>query len=303
MRIQLFLSLLLLCLAPGCAVIPYHYTSDLPNPPIWRDQPQIETGRPNAFLDTVGNVVSLPSKIILLNGKVDNHRISARTVADLESFLQQNDLRNVKIRVNQYAPGGEWIRLFRNRSVGIGWRVTLGVLTNVYYTILPGRIFGGDHYNPFTNTVSLYSDHSAIALHEAGHAKDFAQRRYKGSYAFLRLLPLVPLYQEAKATGDTVGYLRERQETRREKRAYKILYPAYGTYIGGEILNWVPAGQEVSYLVLFGAALPGHLVGRIKAAATPEAPALAPDESREAPLAGPVLVPAAESTRPGEERQ
>lgn len=301
MRVQLFSAFLML-LTAGCAAVPYQYTSDLENRPIWRDQPQIEVGRPNTFLDTLGNVVSIPAKIILLNTKVDNHRISPKTVADLETFLEGNDLRNVKIRINQYAPGGEWIRLFRNRSVGLGWRVTLGVLTNVYYTILPGRVFGGDHYNPFTNTVSLYSDHAAIALHEAGHAKDFAGRRYKGSYAFLRMLPLVPLYQEARATGDTIGYLRERQETRREKRAYKILYPAYGTYIGGEILNWVPAGQEVSYLVLFGAALPGHLVGRIKAATTPEAPALA-DESREAPPADPVLLPAAESTTPDEERQ
>ena len=42
----------------------------------------------------------------------------------------------------------------------------------VFYTIFPGRVFGGDRYNPFTNTINLYSDHPSIALHEAAHAKD-----------------------------------------------------------------------------------------------------------------------------------
>lgn len=278
---RILVPLLLLALS-GCAAVPYRYGTELENRPIWRDQPQIEVGRPNAFVDTVGTLVSIPSKIILFSTKVDNHRISPETIVALKEYLSANDLGNVKIRANQYAPGGEWIRLFRNRSVGMGWRVTLGVLSNVFYTILPGRIFGGDNYNPFTHTVSLYSDHPAIALHEAGHAKDFAERKYKGTYAFFRLFPLVPLYQEGKATGDAVGYLRDRQETASEKNAYKILYPAYGTYIGGEVLNWVPAGQETTYLLLLGAAIPGHIVGRIKAATIEEPASLSGGE----PLAG-----------------
>jgi hypothetical protein len=276
-------ALFILTLTAGCAAVPYQYTGNLENQAIWRDQPQIEIGRPNLFIDTLGNVVSIPAKVILWNIRVDNHRISAGTVADLAEYLEQNDLRNVKIRVNQYAPGGEWNRLFRNRAVHFGWRYSLGALTNIFYTVLPGRVFGGDHYNPFTNTVNLYSDHPAIALHEAGHAKDLAQRRRKGTYAAIRMLPLVPLYQEAKATGDTVGYLRDRRETEKEKNAYKILYPAYGTYVGGEFLTWLPVGLEISYLIRFGFAVPGHIVGRIKAAAI-EAPEEVAAFSIEPPL-------------------
>jgi hypothetical protein len=77
---------------------------------------------------------------------------------------------------------------------------------------------------------------------------------------------LVPLYQEAKATGDAIGYLRDRQETEKEKSAYKILYPAYGTYIGGELLTWLSVEPEVSFLIQLGFALPAHVVGRIKGA-------------------------------------
>lgn len=281
-RLRLFFPLLALFFASGCATVPYRYSGELENRPIWRDEPQIEVGRPNAFLDTVGNIVSIPSKIILLSTKVDNHRISPETIAAMEEYLARNDLRNVKVRVNQYAPGGEWIRLFRNRSMNIGWRATFGVLANVFYTVLPGRVFGGDNYNPFTNTVSLYSDHPAIALHEAGHAKDFAERTYKGVYAATRMLPLVPLYQEAKATGDAIGYLRDRRETEAEKGAYKILYPAYGTYIGGEFLQLVPVGRDVFYIIQFGSSIPGHIAGRIKAAVTEE-PDAAPLLAEETP--------------------
>lgn len=261
-----FACLLLLLASSGCAVVPYRYSGALENPQIWRDTPQIETGRPNGFLDTVGNIVSIPAKVLLLSTKVDNHRISPETSDVLAEYLQQNDLRNVKVRLNQYAPGGEWIRLFRNRTMNIGWRATLGVLTTAMYTAFPGRIFGGDNYNPFTNTINLYSDHPAIALHEAGHAKDFAERRHKGIYAASRMIPLVPLYQEAKATGDAVGYLRDQQSTREEKAAYKILYPAYGSYVGGEFLNLVPVGGDLSYLIQYGVTIPGHILGRLKAA-------------------------------------
>ena len=57
-------------------------------------------------------------------------------------------------------------------------------IANMFYTAFPERIFaafpfigGGDHYNPYTNTINIYSDHRAIVLHEGGHAKDFARRR------------------------------------------------------------------------------------------------------------------------------
>ncbi|BCR03177.1 hypothetical protein DESUT3_02460 [Desulfuromonas versatilis] len=261
---MLGLGILLLA---GCAATPYRYGGGPDSQAtIWRDQPQVERGRPNLFLDTLGNIVSLPSKLLLFSTKVDNHHVSDETVAAIESYLQANELENVKVRVNQYAPGGEWIRLFKNRSMNIFWRATFGVVTTAFYTVLPGRVFGGDSFNPFTNTISLYSDHPAIALHEAGHAKDFAKREYRGLYASSRILPLVPLFHEAKATGDAVGYLRENELKEQETDSYKILYPAYCTYIGGEVLNWVPVSGGAYYLVQVGAVIPGHLVGRIKAA-------------------------------------
>lgn len=208
----------------------------------------------------MGWLLGIPSKIILLNPYVDNHFISPNTVRALQEYLVRNDLTNVKVRVNQYAPLREWSRLFRNKSVGWGWRYTFGTLSLLVYTVLPGRLFGGDNYNPYTNTLNLYSDHPAIALHEGGHAKDFAPRKYKGTYAFFYMLPFFALYPEARATSDVLSYLHEQPSVTDEAAAYRILYPAYATYVGGEMTQHV---QPVSS-VYWGALIAGHLLGQWK---------------------------------------
>ncbi|MBI5245232.1 MAG: hypothetical protein HY922_16340 [Elusimicrobia bacterium] len=280
-------------LACGCATAPYHYGRNLESPgsALEPGEPQVERGRPQWLLDGLGHYVSsLPSKLVLWNWKIENHNISPETEEKLKHYLEDNDLRNVKVRLNQYAPGSEWRRLFRNRTVGAGWRYTLGILSVAMYSAFPGRVFGsllpmsaGDHYNPYTNTLHVYSDHPAIALHEAGHAKDFAPRKHKGTYAFLGGLPLLPLYVEAQASGDVFGYYRDKREIEDEKSGYKILYPAYCTYAAGESLRWpslfMVVPTWVSYAVSAGVVIPAHIVGRVKAAHLGEQPAPASGEA------------------------
>jgi hypothetical protein len=285
---SLVLSILLLS---GCASDPYVFGHDLEGDltlDLRSGETQVERGRPNAFIDGLGHYLfSLPAKLLLLNWHVDNHDISTETEASLREYLDANGLCRVKVRLNQYAPGGEWSRLARNREMPAGWRWTLGLLTVTFYTILPERVFagliGGDHYNPYTNTISLYSDLRPIALHEGGHSKDFAEkknRHWKGGYAALRLLPLVPLWQEGVATGDAIGWERSFGGSKDEKSAYRTLYPAYGSYVGGEVGRWYGGG-----LLPFAAAVPGHIAGWVRSAsvqdrARPEAPVMLEEELR-----------------------
>jgi len=264
---------LALALLSGCATVPYQYGKDIEGAevlPLRGNEQQIERGRPIPLVDGLGHYLfSLPNKLILWNWRIENHAISPVTEEALRAYLDANGLHNVKVRLNEYAPGGEWSRLVRNREIGVFWRYTFGALSTVFYTILPGRVFGGDSYNPFTNTINLYSDHISVALHEGGHAKDFAQTHYKGAYAAARLIPLFPLVQEALATGETVGYHREEQAAEAEKDDYRVLYPAYGTYIAGEglgIASWFgPVSYPTVLAIQAGVAIPGHIIGRIKA--------------------------------------
>ena len=264
---QIILFCLTLTLFTGCATSPYP-TGQYVNLDRYYEmpegEPQIEVGRPNGFLDTVGWIVGIPGKIILLNHRIDNHRVSEETISEMQAYLDFNKLDRVKVRVNQYRPGGEWKRLFKNRHTSPVWRYTLGVLSTAFYTILPQRVFGGDNYNPYTNTISLYSDIPAVALHEGGHAKDAAQRTYKGTYAALYILPLVPLYHEAVASNDAVSYLYAQEGLPLQKQGYNTLYPAYGTYIGGTAADWITSPWN--YAATLAGAIPGHIVGRIKSA-------------------------------------
>ncbi len=232
------------------------------------NEPQIERGRPYKTLDTVGWIVGIPGKILMWDRRVDNHRISFETERMLADYLAVNELDGVKVRINQYAPREEWRRLVANKSVGAGWRYTLGTLSVVGYTLLPGRVFGGDNYNPYTNTINLYSDVPAFAVHEGAHAKDFAGRRYPGTYAALYLLPVVPLYHEAVASRDALAYAHDYWPIDEERQAYRNLGPAYGSYVGSALAGGgsSPIGLPLEIAGILG----GHVVGRSIAETLPE---------------------------------
>ena len=229
---NLFCSLLAASLtSQGCATtVPY--TGVGPHP-------QIERGAPNPIIDFLGNFLALPSKLFLLSWKFDQHYISPETEDKLVHYLDQRKqnpvLTNVKFRLNQYRPIQDLSRLIHNRHMAWPYRLLLGLpITLIIDVLLPGRLLPwGDYYNPYTNTAHLYSDHPAIMLHEAGHAYDFGKKKFKGTYAILRLIPFVDLYQEYKATDQAFDYLIEIQDRETEVRAIKILYPAYATYIAG----------------------------------------------------------------------
>jgi hypothetical protein len=120
-------------LSLACASTPYPYGRELETDLTLELRPgeqQIERGHPNALIDGLGHYLfSLPAKLLLLDWKVGNHDISEETESSLREYLEANGLCNVKVRLNQYAPGGEWSRLARNRAMPGAWRWTLGLVT------------------------------------------------------------------------------------------------------------------------------------------------------------------------------
>lgn len=249
------LALVLALGLSGCATIAPPYTGPGPHP-------QLERGAAVPPVDALGNVFSLPAKLLLWSWQFNRHQISPATEQQLVTYLAARDLpaiEDAKFRLNQYRPGDDLARLVRNRHVAWPYRLLLGLpVTLLIDVLLPGRLFPwGDYYNPYTNTVHLYSDHPAIALHEAGHVQDFSTKRFKGTYAAIRLIPFVDLYQEWQASSEAISYLKASDDRATELSAYKILYPAYGTYVGSYLFP--PIGTV-------GGALLGHAAGRTEAA-------------------------------------
>jgi hypothetical protein len=305
------LTLLLVAWSMGCAV---------PDKPYWRADdyylerqllledpgPQIEHGRPVGFLDGLNHYVfSLPTKLLLWNWRALDHRLPESSQVLLRHYIDVNQLRALKIRHNQYAPLAEFRRLRRNRNLGAGYRYTLGLIGWLQYTLFPGRVFAGlpligagDHFNPFTNTINVYSSDPTILLHEGGHAKDYIEHRWRGAgFVLPRLIPGVDLIQEATASSDAIHFLQCVGERETELRAYRTLYPAYSTYVAA----YVPGGPVVTIPVVVA----GHAVGRIEAGARAgemdvEAylANLAPEGEAKPTAAAPWCVPMGSDTRP-----
>ncbi len=263
--------LTLLCvLITGCSTQPYVYgtgrgdkDTDL-YPPM---EQQIYIGAPSPVLDAADWYwpPSLLSKLLLWNINIDSHDISDETLDVMKKYVADNELHDVQILVNTYKPGNQWRRLFKNRTMNPFWRYTLGIISVSFYTILPGRFFGGDNFNPYTNTLNLFSDDPSIALHEAGHAKDFASRELKGAYSAIYALPFVALYHEAVATSDALSYLLDQNCSEERKDAYNLLYPAYSTYVGGNIATFT------SPVLQYAGIIPGHIAGRVASAGVDDA--------------------------------
>ncbi|MFG0253921.1 MAG: hypothetical protein ACF787_02300 [Rhodopirellula sp. JB053] len=225
---------------------------------ILEDEPEIEAGRPIGWLDCAGWVWGIPSKLLMWDRRIDNHRITEPTIEAATDYMQDAHLAHVKVRLNQYAPLKDLHRLRKNRTVGWPYRYTLGLLSVGGEAIFPGRLIGGDHFNPYTQTVHLYSDVPAIALHELAHAKDFARRKYPGTYGLLYLW--TPLFHETLASRDVMDYLYARGDRAGIIEANRVLYPAYGTYVGSSLGMFAPAVATPLY---YGTVLGGHLNGRM----------------------------------------
>ena len=121
----LLLGALLSC--AGCATVPYQFGKDadyVHGLKLEPNEPQITYGTPHRFLDASGWIwpESLIAKLLLWNYKMDSHQISTQTVVAVQQYLADNELRDVKVRINDYCVGSELHRTFRNKAIAPGWR-------------------------------------------------------------------------------------------------------------------------------------------------------------------------------------
>lgn len=216
----------------------------------------VERGTRRPVLDGAGWVVGIPRKVLLWDRRADNHHVSDATVAEVASYLQHRGLHDTTVRVNQYAPLEEWRRLRENHEIAPGWRYTVGSLKWLRYTLVPGRLFGKDEYNPYTNSLYLYSDIPTMGLAEAAYAKDIAERNHPGTYAAAQDLPVVSLWHETLATKEVSNYVAVHGSADEMERVRHDLYARYGLETAGAVSPVITDGGGLFTLVGAGA---GHL--------------------------------------------
>lgn len=191
----------------------------------------------------------------------------------MTNYLHENGLHDVHVSVNEYNPAQAWRRIVSNPNTSRLSKCTLGLADGLLATLAVPKLTGfpGDHFSASANTIYLFSDDESIALHEAGHAKNFNERTNPALYGLARKIPLVTLYQEAVATQNAIQYLRNKGDVAGVKKAFMLLTPALASYVVGETFGLDRTSWLLCLLTLFGL---GHLLGRYLAAQEKEGPAV-----------------------------
>lgn len=225
------------------------------------DPPQIERGKPCLVVDGLGWVFAIPSKVVLWNSKVNNHNISPESEERIEEFLAAHELEETKVRLNQYAPIDEWRRLAQNKSMSPGWRYTFGAFHTLGYTLMPGRIFGEDYYNPYTNTLNVYGDVPSISMMEGAYGADLKSREKPGVYAFSQEIAGLNMWHQTIAMRSALTHIEATGTTEEIQEAYNVLYPRYGLQ-GGQALDALVPIPVVGNIFQIGGLVAGHCAGR-----------------------------------------
>ena len=240
-------------------------------PPGFED-PQFERGQPRKVVDAMGWVWGIPAKVILWDRRAASHRVSFETEQELAEYLAANGLDSTKVRINQYDPIGEWRRLRANKNVGAGWRYTIGAFGTLGYTLFPGRVFGADRYNPYTDSIYVYSDISCLAQEQGSYAKLVHARSHPGTYAAITALPIVRLWPQKLSKQDVLDYTLAHGTPEQHSEATHVLYAEYGAEVGGQASLFFCAGLPLT--------LAGAGIGHVAAISTaPECTRLPPPDS------------------------
>jgi hypothetical protein len=181
--------------------------------------------------------------------------------------LREHQMNSVLVRVNQYDPLGEWARLCQNQNIPLGWRMLGGSFTVLKYSLLPGRIFGEDWYNPFTESLHLYSDIPALGINEAVYARQVRDHENPGVYATIKVVPVLGMWHETKSTQKALQYISETGTAKEREEAYRILYPSYGGNWGAGLGSIVPFGS--AYMRIVGSIF-GHAANGVRTFVSPE---------------------------------
>lgn len=258
---------LVFCCALGCAGSS-QYRAQSPADEDLPSDVTIVYGKPHRVADRIGYLIGLPERLLTLHPSVNNHEFSESTREHLLEYLRKQNITDVYVRVNQYDPAGEWRRLRENTRIAPGWKYTVGLLPLTAYALIPGRIFGGDLYNPFTNSLSINSDIASVALHEAAYAKDVRGRRLPGTYAAVNELPFVALWRHANGIQDVIEYAQSEGDWETECETYRVVYPMVGIHMASGGTHAVMGNEPLEGLFFtpllpLGGALAGHAVGEI----------------------------------------
>ena len=150
--------------------------------------------------------------------------------------------------------------MISNKKIRPIWKSTFGSYNLLKYTLLPGRLTGGDWYNPYTESLHVYSDSPAVVISRATYAQDIRSRVNPGAYAAIKDVPLAGLGHETTATKLALDWY-ETHSPESYESAREVLYPNLGASYGGQLASFIPYGEVVGKIIGGGV---GRLANKVK---------------------------------------
>lgn len=261
----------------------------------------LKHGKDDVISSTIGHLVGIQTRL-LLGTPQEIFQEPPKELMD-QLYERYKDVPwkgDLLVRVGYDSIIEDYKRLF---GKGINGRpnVFLRILgaPSILKDALMAKLSKADHFNPLTNTVTVYHPKMAVGMHELGHAEFWDQSKYRdlwtgamiaseyvGPFNFFKpakstnemrlrkVLATVPgfrFYTEWKASQNAMSHFKTDQE---QKEAMKLLEPAFGSYTGFEVANMYDILQKDqenplrSFIITHGIApivgvVGGHLAARV----------------------------------------
>lgn len=178
----------------------------------------------------VGWLVSLPRRLMLFDYDVSNGLDAQRTKAVISMLEKDKTIDDLYVRINHNEVWEDLGRLFSDPQVthrnNFLARSTLGI-SATFTGEMFAEISRGDYYNSMTKTMVLYSNVEGVSAHELGHYDDFMRFDSDWGYTLGRVVPPVMLYQEWKASINSLDHLSKEDQN----HLPRYLLPAFITYL------------------------------------------------------------------------
>lgn len=184
--------------------------------------------------DTVGKVMAVPTALAIgqeraldFYKKPDIEKVRAR----FAKIKDDPRLANVKVRLGYADPVDDVRSLFKRKDISMPMKYlrSLGAIPSA--VLAPMR---ADHYNPFTDSISVFGDMPEIISHEIGHAQDFNRSKHlKGARILSKFLldsrlPGMPITQLDESMANVEAEKNYDGDIRELRRR---LWPARTTYL------------------------------------------------------------------------
>ncbi len=229
----------------------------------------VTVGGEHPKLDRMERIVQYPAKKLKQwfkksdEAEPSEEQLRDEALQQTVHYLALNGLSDVHIDVREYNPREQWQRLRANDDIAPFWKYTAGSLRHVEYCLMPGRVFGQDSYNVFTNTLHINSTHPEQSLYTAATAKYMRSKTYPGAFATACYLPIVPLYRDVHVANDVLSYARFREDWETEQELYPQIYSSFGGDLVSQATSLVPAFAYLPFYVKPALQVVGSVSGNV----------------------------------------